>query len=195
MPLVPHCFLFRVTHPCHYIKKMPRAHADDLLALAPDCLIDNFAAMDEKHNFADVYLAWNELGLGLQVDVRGKENIPQGDAARPRASDGVTLWLDTRDARAGHRASRTCHQFHLLASGGGPDRDEPTFVQTKINRALEDAPLRRPVACPSKSKPARTAIASKPFCPNQFSTATIPKSIPASASFTPSGMTNWASKS
>jgi len=141
MPLVPHRFLFRLAHPCRHVKKMPRLDDDRLLDLPAECRIDNFAAMDEKVNFADVSLAWNELGLGLQVEVRGKDNLPQGDAARPRGSDGVTLWLDSRDARAGHRASRHCHQFHFLAAGGGSERDEPAFVQTKINRALEDAPL------------------------------------------------------
>ena len=148
MPLVPHCFLFRLAHPCRHVKTMPRRDDDRLLDLPPECRIDNFAAMDERRNFADVYLAWNDLGLGLQVEVRGKENPPQGDASRPRASDGVTLWLDTRDARAGHRASRHCHQFHFLASGGGSERDEPAFVQTKINRALEDAPLAPPGSVP-----------------------------------------------
>jgi hypothetical protein len=141
MPLVPHRFLFRLAHPCRYLKKMPHPKDDRLLDLPAECRIDNFAAMDEERNFADLSLAWNELGLGLQVEVRGKENIPQGDASRPRGSDGVTLWLDTRDSRTSHRASRYCHQFHMLAAGGGSERDEPAFVQTKINRALEDAPL------------------------------------------------------
>jgi hypothetical protein len=141
MALIPHRFLFRIAYPCRYVKKLPRTGDDRLLDLPEACRIDNFAAMDERTNFADVRLAWNELGLGLQVEVRGKDKPAQGDASRPRGSDGVTLWLDTRDARAGHRASRTCHQFHFLASGGGPEHDEPAFVQTKINRALEDAPL------------------------------------------------------
>ena len=63
----------------------------------------------------------------VQVEVRGKEQPPQGHEARPRASDGVTLWVDTRDARTSHRATRYCHQFHLLPTGGGPDNDEPVF--------------------------------------------------------------------
>src|SRR5207253_8931712 len=91
--------------------------------------------------FADVRLAWNETGLAVQLEVRGKEQPPAGDAARPGLSDGLTLWLDTRDARTSHRASRFCHQFHFLAAGGGSERDEPVFVQPKINRALQDAPL------------------------------------------------------
>jgi hypothetical protein len=112
-----------------------------LLALPEGCRLDNFAGMDEQRNFADVRLAWNDLGIGVQVEVRGKEKEPRGDAERPLASDGITVWIDTRDARSSHRASRYCHQFHLLAAGGGPDRDEPVVVPAKIHRALQDAPL------------------------------------------------------
>jgi hypothetical protein len=140
MPLVPHRFLLRIAHPCRHVKDMPRAERGQLLDLPAECRVDNFAAMDGQSNFADISLAWNELGLGLVVEVHGKERAPQGDAARPRGSDGTTLWLDTRGARGSHRASRYCHQFHFLAAGGGPDREDPAFVQTNINRALEDAP-------------------------------------------------------
>jgi hypothetical protein len=141
MSLVPHRFLLRVAHPCQYAKGMPLIKDARLLELSPDYRIDNFAAIDQQKNYAEVAIAWNELGVGLQVEVRGKQQLPIGNPDRPRGSDGVTLWLDTRDARAGHRASRTCHQFHFLASGGGPEHDEPALVQAKINRALEDAPL------------------------------------------------------
>jgi hypothetical protein len=140
MALVPHHFLLNLAYPCTYVKKMPRRDDDRLLDLPTDCRIDNFAAMDDRRNFAEVLLAWNELGLGVQVEVRGKENAPVGDVARPRASDGITFWLDTRGDRTSHRASRNCHQFHFLASGGGPAGDEAIAAQTKINRALADAP-------------------------------------------------------
>lgn len=141
MPLVPHRFLFRLAHPCPQVKDMPHPEDDELFALPATALIDNHASLDDQRNFAEVGLAWNEMGLGVQVEVKGKDKLPVGDASRPRSSDGLTLWLDMRDARTSHRASRYCHQFHFLATGGGPERDEPAFVQTKINRALEDAPL------------------------------------------------------
>ena len=141
MPLIPNRFLFRVASPCLYLADRPLEEGDDLLDLPETCRLDNFAAMDERRNFADVRVAWNERGLAVQVEVRGKEQPAVGDAARPRQSDGVTLWIDTRDARTSHHASRYCHQFHLLATGGGPDKDEPALVQSKIHRALEDAPL------------------------------------------------------
>ena len=141
MPLVPHRFLLRVAHACRYRKGMPTPNASRLLDLGEEYCIENFAAMDGQTNFASVALAWNERGLGVQVEVRGKEQLPVGTVQRPRGSDGVTLWLDTRDARASHRAGRYCHQFHFLASGGGDTQDEPAVVQAKIARATEDAPL------------------------------------------------------
>jgi hypothetical protein len=150
MSLVPHRFLFRVAYPCRYVKGIPADDADRLLDLRETCRLDNFAAMDERKNFANIRSAWNEFGLGFQVEVTGKEQLPQGSSNRLRGSDGVTLWLDTRDARTSHRASRYCHQFHFLPAGGGPEEDEPVFSQVKINRALQDAPL-----CNSSSVPFR----------------------------------------
>jgi len=140
MSLIPHRFLLRVAHPCRYAKAIPLKKDSRLLDLAEEHRIDNFAAMDGEKNFADVRLAWNELGIGIQVEVTGKQQLAVGNVERPRGSDGVTLWLDTRDARTSHRGSRYCHQFHFLASGAGAEHDEPAFVQAKINRALEDAP-------------------------------------------------------
>lgn len=141
MSLIPNRFLFRVCYPCRYVAEIPQEGSDDLLDLPEECRLDSFADMDERRSFADVRMAWNEGGLALQVQVRGKEQPPIGDIARPRSSDGVTLWIDTRDARTSHRASRYCHQFHFLAAGGGLDKDEPAFAQSKINRALQDAPV------------------------------------------------------
>lgn len=141
MTLIPNRFLFRMAYPCLFLKKMPRVDDDSLLDLPAESRIDNFAAMDGQSNFADVRLAWNELGLGVQLEVKGKDAPPQGSPDRPRGSDGITIWLDTRGDRTSHRASRTCHQFHFLAAAGGDDKDEPLFLQSKINRALQDAPL------------------------------------------------------
>ncbi|HEV3203807.1 MAG TPA: hypothetical protein VGY77_05460 [Gemmataceae bacterium] len=141
MALVPHRFLVRLAYQCQYRKDIPHENEDRLLDLPELCRLDNFAEWDDKKNFADVRLGWNESGLGIQVHVRGKQQSPQGDEARPRISDGVTLWLDTRDARTSHRATRYCHQFHFLPTGAGSDHDEPAVIQTKINRALQDAPM------------------------------------------------------
>jgi hypothetical protein len=165
MPLIPNRFLLRVAHPCLYLGDRPLEEGDDLLDLPEACRVDNFAAMDERPAFADVRLAWNERGLALQVTVRGKEQPAVGDVARPRQSDGVTLWIDTRESRGSHRASRYCHQFHLLAAGGGPEKDEPAFVQGKINRALEDAPTAPAGAVPFRRDRRRNGYLLEAFLP------------------------------
>src|SRR5262249_36148937 len=108
---------------------------------------------------------WIELGLAVQAEVRGKEQDPQGDAARPRGSDGLTVWIDTRDSRTSHRASRYCHQFHLLPTGGGPERDEPALGQSKINRALQDAPLGTPNDVPFRAARTKTGYLVEAFLP------------------------------
>jgi hypothetical protein len=165
MSLLPHRFLFRVAYPCRYVKDMPSEENDSLLDLPESSRLDNFSAVDEGRNFADVRLAWNEFGLGLQVEVRGKSEVPRGDAARPRSSDGVTLWIDTRDARASHRASRYCHQFHFLPAGAGAERDEPAVGQSKINRALQDAPISPPSAIPFRCERIKGGYRIEAFLP------------------------------
>jgi hypothetical protein len=141
MSIIPYRFLVRVKYPCPFVAAMPQDGDECLIDLPEAARVDPFAEIDAAPRFADVRLGWNETGLGLQVEVRGKENPPLGDPDRLRQSDGVTLWVDTRGDRSGHRATKTCHQFHFLAAGGGAERDEPLFAQAKIHRALQDAPL------------------------------------------------------
>jgi hypothetical protein len=164
MPLIPNRFLFRVAYPCRYVLEVPR-EGDDLLDLPQECRLENFADMDERRNFADVRLAWNERGLAVQVEVRGKDQPATSDSTRPRHSDGLSLWIDTRDARTSHRASRYCHQFHFLPTGGGEDRDEPCFVQSKINRALQDAPTAPAGSVALKARPVRGGYRVEAFLP------------------------------
>jgi hypothetical protein len=141
--IVPNRFLVRVAHPCPYVKDSPREGEDDdhLVELPDAARLENFAPLDGQANFADVRVAWNEFGLAVQAEVTGKEQPAVGDADKAKSSDGLWLFLDTRDARASHRASRYCHHFLFLPTGGGADKDEPVATQAKINRAQQDAPM------------------------------------------------------
>lgn len=142
--LIPDAFLFRLTLPCRYQADMPRKTSDRILDLSEAFRVSGRVPTQTEQEFAEVRLAWNETGIGIQAEVRGKEEPPRGDEAFLRGSDGLTVWLDTRDSRTSHRASRYCHQFHFLPVGGGADKGEPVFAQAKIHRALQDAPLCRP---------------------------------------------------
>ena len=143
MQLVPNRFLFRVRYVCPYIAGIP-VFDGTMFHLPETCRVESMADMDGKSDFADVRFAWNEAGLAVEVTVRGKERELECNAAKPRVSDGMSLWIDTRDSRTSHRASRFCHHFILLPTGDGEDRDEPYAVQVKINRASQDAPIAAP---------------------------------------------------
>jgi len=151
MQLVPNRFLFRVSHPCRYVPGIPNDD-EDLFSLPEECRIASFADMDGKRDFADVRIAWNDEGLAIEIEVRGKDQSPVGDAGKPRLSDGLSLWIDTRDSRTSHRASRFCHQFHFLPTGGGSGHDEPAFVQMKIHRATQDAAIAPPNSIPFRCR-------------------------------------------
>lgn len=140
MSLIPAHFLFRLSFGCPYVKELVTAD-DELIALPESARLDSRSRLAEQPYFADLRLAWNEKGLGVELRVKGKDQAPVGDVNRPRGSDGLFLWIDTRDTRNIHRASRYCHQFFFLPTGGGKELDEPVCGQLKIHRALQDAPL------------------------------------------------------
>jgi hypothetical protein len=141
MSLIPHRFLFRFLYRCPYVKTIPTDDEENLIELPESCRFRSLSEIDDAPLFADVRLGWNEKGIGLWLEVKGKDQYPVGDPERLRQSDGITLWIDTRGDRSSHRGTRTCHQFHFLAAGGGSEKDEPLFAQSKIHRALQDAPL------------------------------------------------------
>ena len=165
MTLLPARFLLRIACTCQHRKKMPLSKGDDLLALPELCRISDFGEMDNQPQFADVRIAWNELGIGFQAEVKGKDKPIASNAQSPRSGDGVTLWIDTRDGRSGHRATRYCHQFHLLPGGSGAEQDEPTFSQVKIHRALQDAPLCTASAVPFRCHFLKTGYRLEVFLP------------------------------
>jgi hypothetical protein len=163
--LLPSRFLIRVAQPCPHWAKMPLSKGERILDLPDAAKVNNFAELDGLKNYADVRLAWNDFGLGVQVTVKGKEQEPVCDSERPRSGDGFTLWIDTRDARASHRASRYCHQFHFLPGGGGRDKEEPWFGQSKINRAQQDAPLCRASEVPFRGERLKEGYRLEAFLP------------------------------
>ena len=75
--------------------------------------------------------------MALNVVVRGKEQPPWCRDSRIDDSDGLQVWIDTRNTQNIHRAGRFCHRFAFLPVGAGRKLDEPVAVLLAINRAKE----------------------------------------------------------
>lgn len=142
-PLLASTFLFRFSIPCrHYPGKWTTQGFD----FGPAFVVPSFhGELNEAPMFADFRLGWNNDGIFFSVRVQGKKQSVWCRETRIEDSDGLVLWLDTRNQKNVHRASRFCHQFAFMPLGGGRQYGEPTAKMLPINRAREE-----PKAVPAK---------------------------------------------
>lgn len=133
-PLLPERFLFRFAVPCRYRRPLwtPKG-----AALGEEYRLPGLAELEGRAGEADVRAAWSEEGLAITVHVAGKRQAPWCRANRPEDSDGVQVWIDTRDVHNVHRAGRFCHRFVFLPGGLGKRLDEPTALGLPIHRARQ----------------------------------------------------------
>ena len=96
--------------------------------------------------------AWSEAGLAFSVQVSGNARPPWCRESRPDESDGLRLWIDTRDTHNIHRASRFCHQFIFMPTGAGRNLADPYGELYFINRARENPKTVRPEALKCRSE-------------------------------------------
>lgn len=159
--LLPTTFYFRFSAAVGYCDELPagapgpsarpaaKSSEFRLLGLTEEHALPSLGALDGRPEFGQLRLAWNERGLGIALEVLGKRQPPQVDPHRPELSDGLHVWIDTRDARTIHRATRFCQRFYFLPAIGRPSArtggvGEWSLApagQVRINRAREDAPL------------------------------------------------------
>ncbi|HEV2969497.1 MAG TPA: hypothetical protein VGY55_05855 [Pirellulales bacterium] len=140
-PLLPASFLFRYSVPCLYLPEGTELR-DKTIGEA--YRLPNFTPLDGGPDGPEVRVGWNESGLAISLHVIGKRQLPWCRDNRIEDSDGLLVWIDTRDTHNIHRAGRFCHYFVFLPSGGGHRLDEPVAEQLWINRARENARPIRP---------------------------------------------------
>ena len=99
---------------------------------------------DRENEFADVRMAWGVEELLINAKIEGKQQPIWCRDGRLEDSDGLQVWIDTRATLNIHRASRFCHRYVFLPSGGGSDNTKPIADQLLINRARENAAPVRP---------------------------------------------------
>lgn len=132
--LVEPTMLFRFAVPC---RKHESAWTDEPITLAEDHAIQSFGGLSDRPLFADLRAAWNDTGLIFTLEVTGKQQNCWCREQRIEDSDGLRIWINTRDTQSIHRASRFCHQFVFLPSGGGGGNLEAVAAQVPIGRAKE----------------------------------------------------------
>jgi hypothetical protein len=130
----------------------------------------NLAALDtgtdnRERAFADVRMAWNTEGVLLDVRVEGKKQPVWCREGRLEDSDGLQVWIDTRATLNIHRASRYCHRYAFLPTGGGQAQSQPVADQLLINRARENARPIRPRELQVASRVTRSGYSLAAFVP------------------------------
>ena len=134
-PLLSPTFLFRFSAPCYYHEKL---WSDSGIQLGQQHVLPSFGELEDRPLFADLRAAWSDAGLAFTLRVAGKKQLAWCRASRIDDSDGLMLWIDTRDTHNVHRAARFCHRFAFLPFGSGYRLDQPTAVLVPINRAREN---------------------------------------------------------
>ncbi len=149
--LIAPAFWFRLRLGCLRREGIPKSvRSGRILDLDGSHRLLDAADLEGRPAWAEVRAAWNDRGLAFAASVRGKQQTPTFDPALPEGSDGLLLWIDTRNARDMHRATRHCHQFAFgLIAGERGKTLQVDVRQRKIARALVDAPIAEGIDYPT----------------------------------------------
>ena len=134
--------------------------------------LPDLMSVDRKDAYADVYLGWNREGLYIGVDVKGAA-AHEVQPKRPLKGDGIQVWVDTRDVREAHRASRFCHHFYFLPTGGRSDA--PLAGQVRIRRAMAQGKPCEPQSITVASKLTKKGYRLSAFLPADILTGFEPE--------------------
>jgi hypothetical protein len=172
--LLSPAFLFRFAATCVHRKTL-RPHA---LKLSKDYALPCFGELEGQRTFADLRAAWNPRGLAFELSVTGKKQLPWCRDSKPEDSDGLQLWIDTRDAHNIHRATRFCHHFVFLPEGSGSDFRDPTARLMPIHRARANPQPVDPELLVVRSQRQRTGYRLTAFLPADCLTGFAPEEQP-----------------
>lgn len=93
--------------------------------------LPNLTAIDGGREFADIYAGWSEGGLSMGLHVGNKKKMNHNERNGLK-SEVLILWIDTRDARDIHRATRFCHSMRIYPHGSGPKKSLPLVRKQRV---------------------------------------------------------------
>ncbi len=118
----------------------PRLRVDGGLGeWTPAHRLPDLSAIDGAREFAEVYGGWADDGLAFGVRVGNKTSFHH-DPKDPLRSEALLLWIDTRDARDIHRATRYCHSLQVFPTGAGPAGRRPLVRKQRAAWQPENQP-------------------------------------------------------
>jgi hypothetical protein len=149
--VIPSLFAFRFEWP---VKRLPawNANATDWVPTTDEFLLNRpqVAASPPPSNMR-LYVGWNPQGLGVRCVVDGLTSPPESNPLRATETDGLQVWIDTRNTQNVHRATRFCHHYCCLPATG-KDRRTAQVIQQPIARAREEQSISEPGAIPCRSR-------------------------------------------
>ncbi len=115
--LIPNRLLFRFEFALPYRPKPPKINGK-LTGWSDAELLPSLGEMDGEETFAPVWSCWNEDGIYIAAHVTGKPSALRCDPKEFWKGDNLRLMLDMRDTRNIKRATKFCHHFYVLPTGG-----------------------------------------------------------------------------
>ena len=137
-PLLAPTFLFQFSAPLSCYPGLDVERLPSPLKLGKQYKLPDFEGLAvQRPPFADVRAAWGPQGLLFQIHVSGKKQSVWCRESRPEDSDGLQVFIDTRNTKTVHRAGRFHHCFYLLPQGNGQRFGEGMGVPMAIERCRE----------------------------------------------------------
>lgn len=136
--VIPQPFWFRLELRCRKLESLGLKR-DRGLDLTERFDLPSTGPLEGLDPWAKVRAAWSSSGLGLSFVV--ESDSPTRNLNNPSFFRGVHIWIDTRDARDVHRATRYCHRFTVEVKPRGEKSIDVLCTQRPINRALAESSI------------------------------------------------------
>lgn len=159
---IPKNLLFRYRLNCQEFDGKPGGDFE----LGEEYRLPHLGQFEAQIEFADVRIAWHAKGLLVSVAVTEKKQSLWCRPSELLDSDGLQLWIDTRDTHNVHRATKFCHWFVILPASG-PRDEKPLVSMLKINRSRADSPTINRSKVKSWSKITKKGYELRAFIPSE----------------------------